>query len=381
MKIKALKEKKNSLISEMENLVLSAQEETRSLNDVEDARFLEIKEEIEKIDAEIVEARSSFAVEDKKNNEIRGNEMNKELEMRNVADYIKGNMTEEVRTMQTSNSGGIIPTTLHDQIIEKLEEVAPLFSKARLFQSENGKIDIVKESEAVSEAAFVGENEDLTAEDFRLEKVTLSNKRAGSAIVLTNALVQDAGIDVAEYSVGVLAKRLGKALDKVVINGDKGAGQPEGLLNAPAKCEVETAVSGVVGIEDFITAYNRMHPSYLAKACWIMNKETFDAISKLKDATGNYYIVRDVVASGIVHKLLGLPVEITTAMADPDKVAILVNMEAAYATMVAKNGSSLKMISADTNNSLRGTMTLVLETSCDGAIYNEDAVLVIKKHA
>ena len=130
--------------------------------------------------------------------------MDKELELRAVSDYIKGNMTEEVRTMQTSNSGGIIPTTLHDQIVEKLEECAPLFSQARLFQVENGKIDIVKESEAVSEAAFVGENQDLKPEDFRLEKVTLSNKRCGSAIVLTNALIQDAGVDVAGYSMNVL---------------------------------------------------------------------------------------------------------------------------------------------------------------------------------
>ena len=205
------------------------------------------------------------------------------------------------------------------------------------------------------------------------------NKNA--AIVLTNALIQDAGVDVAGYSMNVLTKRLGKALDKVVINGNKGEGQPEGLLNAPEKCVIETAVSGVVGIEDFITAYNAMHPAYLAKATWVMNKKTFDAISKLKDATGNFYVVRDVVASGIVHKLLGIPVQITTAMADEEKVAILVNMEQAYATMIAKNGSSLKMIGNDTSNSLRGTMTLILDGYVDGAIYNEDAVLIIKKKA
>lgn len=202
-----------------------------------------------------------------------------------------------------------------------------------------------------------------------------------AAIVLTNGLIQDAGVDVAGYSMNVLAKRLGKALDKVVVCGNKSEGQPEGLLSAPEKCHVETAVPGVVGIEDFITAYNTMHPAYLAKATWVMNKKTFDAISKLKDSTGNFYVVRDVVASGIVHKLLGLPVQITTAMADESKVAILVNMEACYATMVAKNGASLKMIGGDTQNALKGTQTLVLDTYVDGAIYNEDAVIIIKKQA
>ena len=181
MKIKALKEKKNALIDEMQSLVNVCETETRSMNETEDARFKEIEAEINQIDIEIAEQRSiaSETVIEDKNTEKRGNEMDKELELRAVSDYIKGNMTEEVRTMQTSNSGGIIPTTLHDQIVEKLEECAPLFSQARLFQVENGKIDIVKESEAVSEAAFVGENEDLKPEDFRLEKVSLSNKRCG----------------------------------------------------------------------------------------------------------------------------------------------------------------------------------------------------------
>lgn len=385
MKIKALKEKKNALIDEMQSLVNSCETETRSMNDVEDARFKEIEAEIKQIDIEIEEKRSlasETAIEDIQNNdEKRGIDMEKELELRAVSDYIKGNVTDEVRAMTTSNSGGIVPVTLHDQIIEKLEEVAPLFAQARLFQVEGGKIDIVKESEAVSEAAFVGENEDLTAANFTLEKVTLSNKRCGSAIVLTNALVQDAGVDVANYSLGVLQKRLGKALDKVVINGKKESGQPEGLLQAPAGCIIETATSQVVAIEDFITAYNAMHPAYLTKATWVMNKATFDAVSKLKDSTGNFYIVRDVSASGIVHKLLGLPVQITTAMNDAEKVAILVNMEAAYATLIAKNGSSLKMIGGDTQNALKGTQTLVLEGYVDGAIYNADAIKIIKKKA
>ena len=181
MKIKALKEKKNALIDEMQSLVNACETETRSMNETEDARFKEIEAEINQIDIEIAEQRSlaSETVIEDKNTEKRGNEMDKELELRAVSDYIKGNMTDEVRTMQTSNSGGIIPTTLHDQIVEKLDEVAPLFSQARLFQVENGKIDIVKESETVSEAAFVGENQDLKTEDFRLEKVTLSNKRCG----------------------------------------------------------------------------------------------------------------------------------------------------------------------------------------------------------
>lgn len=182
MKIKALKEKKNALIDEMQSLIDACEVEVRSMDEAENTRFNEIKAEINQIEADIAEQRSlasECVIEDTKNLEIRGKEMDKQLELRAVADYIKGNVTDEVRAMQTSNSGGIVPTTLHDQIIEKLEECAPLFMQARLFQTEGGKIDIVKESEAVSEAAFVGENEDLTPADFRLEKVTLANKRAG----------------------------------------------------------------------------------------------------------------------------------------------------------------------------------------------------------
>ena len=58
MKIKALKEKKNALIDEMQNLINACETEVRSMNEVEDVRFNEIKAEIEKIDGQIVEARN-----------------------------------------------------------------------------------------------------------------------------------------------------------------------------------------------------------------------------------------------------------------------------------------------------------------------------------
>ena len=80
MKIKALKEKKNALIDEMQSLVNACETETRSMNETEDARFKQIEAEINQIDADIAEQRSlaSEAVIEDKNTEKRGNEMDKE---------------------------------------------------------------------------------------------------------------------------------------------------------------------------------------------------------------------------------------------------------------------------------------------------------------
>lgn len=57
--------------------------------------------------------------------------------------------------------------------------------------------------------------------DFTFDKVTLEQRRAATAIELSQQLVNDSGIDVVNYAVGVMTRRLARKLDETVLNGDK----------------------------------------------------------------------------------------------------------------------------------------------------------------
>ena len=388
MKIKELKEQKNALIEKMQTIVNSCETETRNLTDEENVEFQSLEAEVRAIETKITELKeekrnSETLVEDTKKLEERGNvmELTRENEVRGLEAYIRKQDSEELRAMDTTSTGAVIPTFLHNEVVKKLEEVAPVFSQARLFTPVGGKLDLLAE-DTIGAGAFVGENADLTAEDFKVEKVTLNAHRAGATIQLSQHLINDAGIDVVSYATDILIRRLGAVLNRTIINGQVGEDQPEGLLYAPEKCEVEAASKSAISLDDVLELYNSMNPEFIDGACFIISRKEFNKLVKLKDATGNFYVVRDFSNAGAMYKLLGLPVFISDVMPEntgvgSEKVMILANIPAAYAVMINKN-VELKTVAGDTTQALRGSQLLVMDCYVDGKIVNNQAIRILK---
>lgn len=389
-RIKALQEKRNALIKEADELLNVSIDEVRSLTDEEQTQYDEKMAEAAKLKKTIdmIEERAAenaeVEIEEKRE---EGAEMHQdekreledllEDEIRAVEDYIKGKVTDEVRSMTTAGgTGGItIPTHLYDQIIRKLYEVAPLFAKARRFTPVSGTLEILRES-SMGEAAYVGEMNNLTPQDFTFDKVKLEQRRCGAAVELSQHLINDSGIDIVAYAKEILTKRLGFALDRAVVKGNK-ATEFEGLLSAPESCNVK--LEGTVSTyDDYREAFNNMHLDLVGEAEWIMSRAEFNRLSKLKDQLGHYFMQADIINGKPVYKIHGLPINITDAMEAPkgqqgECVAILVNMQAAYATMVKKQ-AEMKHIYGDTTQSLRGSHLLLLDIYADGKIINENAI-------
>lgn len=392
MNLKELKEKRSSLAVEMKSLVETCEQETRNLNEAENAKFEELRSEIKKLDEEIKakqeEQRSQKPVEviDNKNNEERGievmedNKITFEMEQRAISDYIRKNETEEVRAMDRGTNGAIIPTHLHPEVIRKLDETAPLFAKTRMFTPVGGKLDILREDN-IGAGAWVGEGNSANPADFKVQKVTLQGNRATATIQLSQSLINDSGINISEYALDILIRRLGAVLNQAVLNGNKSNEQPEGLLSAPEACHVKSRAKAAIDMDDIIDLYNSIHTEYLAGCVFVFGRKEFNKIAKLKDANGAYYVQRDLVNGGTAYRLLGLPVFISDAMAENtgagnEKLAVLVNLNAAYATLISK-GIELKTVSHDSQTALAGNVLMVMDAYVDGKIINNDAVRVL----
>lgn len=390
-KLKALIESKNKIAKEANAILDKSVEEVRALTEEENTDYeakmaevrslektIELLEKRAEEDAqvEVEERKEEQPMEEKREITLEEEQAN---EIRAIEDFIKGKITDEVRAMSTSTNGGItIPTHLYNDIIKKLYEVAPLFAKARRFTPVSGVLEILKEG-TLGNAAFVGEMENITATDFTFEKVKLEQRRCGSAIELSQQLVNDSGIDIVSYAKDTLIKRLGLMLDRNVVNGTK-ATQFEGLLSAPETCKVKAETAVPVN-DDYRDVVNSMPLELVGGAEWIMSRKEFNRVSKLKDALGHYYMVTDVINGRPVYKYHGLPINITDAMPElngtEDQVAaILVNMPEAYATMV-KKGFEMKHITGDTTQALRGSHLLLLDIYADGKIINEQAIKLL----
>lgn len=391
MKIKALVEKRNALQAEAKQLLEVCQTEVRALNEEEDAKFNELTEEVRALNETIEKMQKqskneTVAVEA----EERGKEMEKEKkeltledEVRALANFIKKENLEELRAMNLTSGANFVPTILHHDIVKKLEEVAPIWARVHKMTPESGTVELLKETN-IGTAGFVGDMTNLNVNDFEVGKIELKQKRAGSAVELSQMLVNDSGIDVVGYATDVLTRRLGYALDRVMINGEVGSKQFEGLKNAPAACEVTSADTASLGIDDFINVVNAMHPDMQAGAVWIMSRKLFNQISLLKDGVGNYYLTRqlNVVTNKPEYRLLGHEILINDAVASEgttgEKAAYLVNIGEAYAGMVKKN-MEFKHVTGDTTQALRGSHLLMLDIYADAVIKNEQAIRVLKR--
>lgn len=373
MKIKELIEKRNSLIDEQNSILDSVEAEVRALTNDEEVRFNEINEEIDKLDATInklEERAKNSVVETENKEEERGIVMDKQKEIRGIEQYLRREVGEEVRAMQYSTNGHLVPEYLHGELVEKMDEVAPLFAMIPKLTPVSGTIRVAKETN-IGSAGFVGEGSDLNVNDFTTETVELKQNRAGSAIVLSQKLINDAGIDVVGYSNDLLFKRLGYALDRAMITGT-GTDNIEGLEQAPVACKIDTAAANVLTIDDLMNVASNMKAVYQTNAVWIMNRKNYQKIAAMKDGNGHFFITRLQEVDGrIAYKLFGLTIEINDAVKDTD--IFLVNLAHAYKGMIKKE-VGLKLIDSDKVNALAGTVTLVLDTYVDAKIVQPEAI-------
>lgn len=382
MNIKALKEKRNAKNEELKQMLEVASDEIRGFNKEEDEKFSAIEQEIRELDSTIEKGertnKETSKVVDK---EVRADVTDEEKEKRGMEQYIKGQDGEEVRAMVTSNNGAIIPTHLHKNVVKKLEEYAPLWSKIPKLTPVNGYLEILKEKD-YGTAAFVGEMTNLTPNDFSFEKVKLEQRRCGSAVELSQHLINDSGINIVEYCTDALYRRMALILDKTVVQGVIGLGQFEGLMRVDESRYVENSAVGKYSIDDFMNVMNEMHPSLQSGAVWVMNRKLFNKVALLKDAVGNYYLTRqmNVVTNKPEYRLFGHEILINDAVDIPgtasNQIAYFVNFNEAYAGMIKKD-IEFSHISGDTHNRMKGQHTFVLDMYCDAKIVRHEAISVL----
>lgn len=384
--IKSLIEKRNAKEAEARNILDTVIQEVRSITEDEKTKFEQLHAEIKGLNETIdmVEKRSNEEVGrvvkiEKREEEKQMNNKAvdvKERELRALDQFIRKEEGVELREMTTSSNGNIVPTHLYEEIVETLDEVAPLFAAVPKLTPVSGNLEILKEK-TLGQAGFVGENENLTLEDFNFDKVKLEQRRAGSAVSLTRKLINDSGIDVVAYAKSALYRRLGIALDRAMIKGTVASESFEGLYSAPASCEVEAIAEDVTSIDDYMNVLNSMHPTLQGDAIWVVARTEFNKLALLKDAVGNYYLTRDMVNEKPAYRLFGCEVKISEDMDATTKPAILVNLKEAYAGMIKKD-VELRQINADTTNALKGTDTLVLDMYADVRIVRPEAIRVLK---
>lgn len=396
--LKALLEKRNTLVTEMNGMVEAVEVETRSFDEGETSRLAEIRSEVTSLDAtikQVQEIRSMANVDEnidfKGDNKVADKVENTEVfETRGLEDYLRGRQSEELRaltdattlandTENTAGNGGVtVPTAVHSEIIRKLEEFSPVFDAVRKFGSVTGNLKIARESEADDEG-FIGETLDATKIRPSLKTVTLNQKRVGAATQLTNQLIHDSGVDIVGYTNERLARSVSKAIERGILVGAKAGEEADQTFRPITKdadiVEKQITFDGAgATVDELLGAYSAINPGYLDGSMWIVSRAVFNSILKLKDGDGTYLVFRDLVNGKPGYTLFGCPVHVSNVLTDADVQLVFGNLGQAYG-MLVKKGMNLTTVTADTTQALAGGRLAVLDAYMDGAVINPDAII------
>ena len=240
-------------------------------------------------------------------------------------DTIRGLMNGEIRnarfekrTISSSSSGGAVPTSVYDRIVEHLVQTNVVRNVATIVTTNGGETLNVPTSTAFSTATIVGEAAQASASDPTLATRALGAYKYTVLVQLSNELATDGAVDVA----GFLARQAGTAIGVATrghMTTGSGSSQPTGIVtSSSAGATGATSVSGAFTGDKLIDLRYSVGSAYTSQpGCgWMMNNTAMAAARKLKGTANDHYIFAPGM-NGDPDSLLGFPVYLNDSMASP----------------------------------------------------------------
>jgi HK97 family phage major capsid protein len=399
-------EKRNNLLSEAEEMIEN--------DDIEgyEAKENEIKELDEKFE-KVAKAQANMNAlkdkEPKKNNFIvddkidnKGDEDSKNDDKFASVEYRKafmnfaktGSMEEIPEKFQnvdqvttTSDAGAVIPTTIMEEVIDKMEEYGQIFSRVRKTNIKGGvqvPINSLKPT-----AQWIGEE---TTSD--RQKADMSDKITFTYFGLECRISVSLLADVTTLSVfentltELIVEAMIKAMDKAIISGS-GAGQPLGITQddrVPTENEITLSSTDFAEWEGWKKkVFAKIPLAYRAGGSFIMAAGTFEGyIDGMTDANGqpigrtNYGITNGVQERFGGREVLLVEDDVISpyeAAATGDVVAVFCKLSD-YTINSNMQMTMYRWTDHDNNEKVDKALLIA-----DGKILDPNGVIIVKKGA
>ena len=217
----------------------------------------------------------------------------------------KGNIQEvkDTLTIGSDPEGGyLVPDEYERTLVAALQEENFFRSLAHTIRTSSGDhtIPVVASH---GEAAWMEEGSAYPESDDTFSQVNLGAHKLGTAIRVSEELMNDSVFDLESYITQEFARRIGTKEEEAFLVGD-GKHKPLGVFQG-AEVGV-TAAKTAITFDDMMDLYHSLRTPYRRNASWILNDSTVKAIRKLKDNNGNY-IWQPSVQVGQPDRILSLP--------------------------------------------------------------------------
>lgn len=292
--LKALIEKRNEKVAEMQSILDKAKEEKRAMTEEEMAQFNALEKEISDLDATIeAEKRASnYTITD--DNKDKSVEERAEAEERAFANYIRGVVEERADVnMTTGDNGAVIPTSIANKIIKKVYDISPIYQLATRYNV-GGTLNIPYYDESTQSItmAYATEFNELESTSGKFASIELKGFLAGVLTKVSKSLINNSQFAIVPFVVNAMADSIAKWIENELLNGT--TNKIAGLSTVTQT--VTAASSTAITADELIDLQETVPDAYQGPAIWIMNKATRTAIRKLKDNDGNYILNKDATA-------------------------------------------------------------------------------------
>lgn len=300
--MKKLIEQRNDLVEEMTNIVNKAKAENRAVSEEEADRFEACKAEIANLDKTIKMGEEMENIENKVV-EVKTELTNEQKDEKAFINLIKQIKNADTPMTYGAN-GAVVPTTIAQRIIAKVEEICPIWTMAEHFNVK-GSLSLPAEDDTNTNLAMTYADEFTNADS---GKVTFKSINLGEFLgrclcKISKSLINNSQFDIVTYVVDKIARQVSAFLEKELLVGT--TSKIEGLKGVTLN--VTTASATAVTADELVDLQEEIIDAYQANAVWIMNRATRKAIRKLKDQDGQYLLNKDMTAKW-GYTLLGKPV-------------------------------------------------------------------------
>lgn len=292
--LKALNEKRNEKVAEMQSILDKAKEEKRAMTEEEMAQFNALEKEISNLDATIeAEKRASnYTVTD--DNKDKSVEERAEAEERAFANYIRGVVEERTDVNLTvGDNGAVIPSSIANKIIKKVYDMSPIYQLATRYNV-GGTLNIPYYDESTHSItmAYATEFTELESTSGKFASIELKGFLAGVLTKVSKSLINNSQFAIVPFVINAMAESIHRWVEGELLKGT--TNKVAGLSTVTQA--ITSASSTAITADELIDVQELIPDVYQGQAIWIMNKATRTAIRKLKDDDGNYLLNRDVSA-------------------------------------------------------------------------------------
>lgn len=222
-------------------------------------------------------------------------------------EHLHTGLTSNVLKKGSDGAGGyLVPDTYEEELVQALHDKNLMRRLSKIISTTtNLKIPVV---DAHGEAFWVEEGESYSFTNESFGQIEIDAYKLAVAILVSDEMLEDSGIDLESYIKSSFADALGDAEEEAFLTGN-GKGKPMGIIHQ-AEVALEVDALSSLTLDDVIDLEYSLKQPYRKNAVCIMSEEAYLHLRKIKTFNGKP-AWEPSLTEGEPDKLLGRTVFVT----------------------------------------------------------------------